>query len=174
MYVTTGNWTRDLPRARWVPTSVPRELVTAILQHWWSLFFRIEIPNLMSNPVVVKIAKKLSKTPAQILLKFIVQKDIAVIPKSTNPERLKKNIEVIQLIRIYSKPHTVNTYNINSILTIELLQYFRIPTVSIYWWCAGFIRIDVFVLKTQKFDQLAIFPLASQYFSTTSFHSFES
>lgn len=54
----------------------------------------IEIPNLMSNPVVMKIAKKLSKTPAQILLKFIVQKDIAVIPKSTNPERLKKNIEI--------------------------------------------------------------------------------
>lgn len=62
------------------------------------LFSSIEIPNLMENPVVVKIAEKHSKTPAQILLKFIVQKDIAVIPKSTNANRLKLNIQVSNVL----------------------------------------------------------------------------
>lgn len=54
----------------------------------------IAIPKLMENPTVVKIAEKHSKTPAQVLLKFLVQKGVAVIPKSTNPDRLKKNIEI--------------------------------------------------------------------------------
>lgn len=48
----------------------------------------------MDDPVVKDIAKKHSKTPGQILLKFLVQQNIAVIPKSTNPERLKMNINV--------------------------------------------------------------------------------
>uniref|UniRef100_A0A8D8U9F4 Alcohol dehydrogenase [NADP(+)] n=1 Tax=Cacopsylla melanoneura TaxID=428564 RepID=A0A8D8U9F4_9HEMI len=57
--------------------------------------FGIDIPNLMENPVVKKIAEKHSRKPAQVLLKFIVQNDIAVIPKSTNPERLKQNINIL-------------------------------------------------------------------------------
>lgn len=48
----------------------------------------------MEDPVVKDIAKKHGKTPGQILLKFLVQQDIVVIPKSTNPERLKQNINV--------------------------------------------------------------------------------
>ncbi|OXA41725.1 Alcohol dehydrogenase [NADP(+)] A [Folsomia candida] len=52
------------------------------------------IPDLMDDPVVKDIAKKHSKTPGQILLKFLVQQNIAVIPKSTNPERLKMNINI--------------------------------------------------------------------------------
>lgn len=59
-----------------------------------SKLLNITIPNLMENPVVLKIAKNHSKSPAQILLKFITQKDIAVIPKSTNAERLKNNIQI--------------------------------------------------------------------------------
>jgi len=48
----------------------------------------------MENDVVLKIAEKHGKTAAQVLLRFIVQKEIVVIPKSTNPERLALNIQV--------------------------------------------------------------------------------
>lgn len=44
--------------------------------------------------MVTEIAKKHDKTPAQILLRFLVQQELVVIPKSTNPERLQQNIEV--------------------------------------------------------------------------------
>lgn len=53
-----------------------------------------EIPNLLDNPVVLEIAAKLNKTPAQILLRHLLQRGISTIPKSTNPARLRQNIDV--------------------------------------------------------------------------------
>lgn len=51
-------------------------------------------PILLEHPTVTSIAKRLGKTPAQILLRFLVQLGIIVIPKSTNPERIRKNFQV--------------------------------------------------------------------------------
>lgn len=56
--------------------------------------FSKDLPEMMENEVVLNIAEKHGKTPAQVLLRFIVQKGIVVIPKSTNPQRLALNIEV--------------------------------------------------------------------------------
>ncbi|XP_066154679.1 1,5-anhydro-D-fructose reductase isoform X2 [Euwallacea fornicatus] len=55
---------------------------------------KIELPNILKNPTVNQIAKKHKKAPAQILLKHIVQNGICAIPKSTNPQRLRDNIEI--------------------------------------------------------------------------------
>lgn len=55
---------------------------------------KVELPNIMKNPTVNEIAKKHNKSPAQILLKHIIQRGICAIPKSTNPERLKQNIDI--------------------------------------------------------------------------------
>lgn len=48
----------------------------------------------MENETVQSVAKKHNKSPAQILLKFLIQQQVIVIPKSTNEKRLKENIEV--------------------------------------------------------------------------------
>lgn len=53
-----------------------------------------DLPEMMENEVVLNIAKKHGKTASQVLLRFIVQKGIAVIPKSTNPQRLALNIQI--------------------------------------------------------------------------------
>ena len=50
--------------------------------------------DLLNDPVVVRVAKKLKKTPAQILIKWALQRGTSVIPKSTNPDRIKENIQV--------------------------------------------------------------------------------
>jgi len=55
---------------------------------------KVELPNILKNPTVNAIAVKYNKTPAQILLKHIVQRGICAIPKSTNPERLRQNIDI--------------------------------------------------------------------------------
>lgn len=46
------------------------------------------------EPAVLTLADKYSKTPAQILLRFLTQKGIAVIPRSSNPEHIRENIAV--------------------------------------------------------------------------------
>lgn len=50
--------------------------------------------TVLQDPVVTSIAARLGKTPAQILLRHLIQLNIVVIPKSSNPERLKQNFQV--------------------------------------------------------------------------------
>nr|CAD7447229.1 unnamed protein product [Timema bartmani] len=51
-------------------------------------------PDHMTHPVVQNIARCHNKTPAQILLKHLVQQGVAVIPKSINPARIAENIQI--------------------------------------------------------------------------------
>lgn len=46
------------------------------------------------EPVLVKIGEKYGKTANQVALKFLIQNEIAAIPKSRNPERMKQNLEI--------------------------------------------------------------------------------
>lgn len=48
----------------------------------------------LEHPVVVAAAEKLGKTPAQVALRWGVQKGHSVLPKSTSEERIKANIDV--------------------------------------------------------------------------------
>ena len=50
-----------------------------------------ELPNLLANPVVRLVAERRGRTPAQVLLRFLVQQDIIVIPKSSNEDRMRQN-----------------------------------------------------------------------------------
>ena len=47
--------------------------------------------EMYQEPAVVALAEKYGKTPAQIMLRFLTQKSIAVIPRSTKPEHIKEN-----------------------------------------------------------------------------------
>jgi len=49
------------------------------------------VPPLLSNPIVLEIAAKKHKTPAQVLIRYHIDTKIIVIPKSTNPARLEEN-----------------------------------------------------------------------------------
>ena len=48
----------------------------------------------LNDTTVVTLAKKYGKTPAQILIRWCLQHDTVVIPKSSNPERIKENASV--------------------------------------------------------------------------------
>jgi len=52
------------------------------------------LPNILEDPTVVTIAKHHNKTPAQILLRHLIQQGHIVIPKSIKQHRLKENISV--------------------------------------------------------------------------------
>ncbi|VDM63966.1 unnamed protein product [Angiostrongylus costaricensis] len=51
-------------------------------------------PNILTDPVVTKIAAAHRKTPAQVALRWAVQQNVIVIPKSTSEKRIKENAAV--------------------------------------------------------------------------------
>lgn len=50
--------------------------------------------GLFTDPVLEKIAAKYGKTTAQVMLRWHIQRGIAVIPKSTHIERMRENSDV--------------------------------------------------------------------------------
>ncbi len=54
-------------------------------------------PSLLDNKVINTIAVKHDATPAQVLIKWAVERDTLVIPKSTNPERIEENFNSINI-----------------------------------------------------------------------------
>lgn len=51
--------------------------------------------DVLSDPVIGKVAEKYGKTPAQIILRWNVERGVVVIPKSSNPKRQTENLEVL-------------------------------------------------------------------------------
>lgn len=49
-------------------------------------------PVLLQDPTILTLAEQHSATPAQILLAWLLARDVVAIPKSTNPERLSQNL----------------------------------------------------------------------------------
>ncbi|MDO4570559.1 MAG: aldo/keto reductase [Planctomycetia bacterium] len=50
--------------------------------------------NLFQNEVLLKLAKKYEKSVAQVVLRWLLQRGIVVIPKSVRRERMIENLEV--------------------------------------------------------------------------------
>nr|XP_051690920.1 1,5-anhydro-D-fructose reductase isoform X5 [Oryctolagus cuniculus] len=50
--------------------------------------------DLMDDPVLQRIAQNHGKTPAQILLRFQIQRNVTVIPIALNPHHINENIQV--------------------------------------------------------------------------------
>ena len=54
-------------------------------------------PSLLENSIIKNIASKHNATPAQVLIAFHLHRHTAVIPKSTNPDRIKENLKSANL-----------------------------------------------------------------------------
>jgi alcohol dehydrogenase (NADP+) len=54
-------------------------------------------PNLMGHETVKAIAARYNCTPAQLLIAYSVNRDIVVIPKSVNQDRIKQNLEAAKI-----------------------------------------------------------------------------
>ena len=50
--------------------------------------------NIFTNKILQEIGEKYNKTPAQIALKYLLTRNMVIIPKSANIDRLKQNISL--------------------------------------------------------------------------------
>ncbi len=48
----------------------------------------------LDDPVVLKVAKEAGRTPAQVVLRWAIERGDVVFPKSVHPERIRENFDV--------------------------------------------------------------------------------
>src|ERR1700688_823775 len=67
-----------------------------VLQAFAALGHSIE-PRLLEDPVITAIARRVNKTPAQVLLAWAIQRGTALLTTSKTPSRIKENFEISAL-----------------------------------------------------------------------------
>jgi 2,5-diketo-D-gluconate reductase A len=50
--------------------------------------------NVLGDPEILRIAKEAGKTPAQVVLRWHIERGDIVFPKSVRPERIRENIDI--------------------------------------------------------------------------------
>lgn len=67
--------------------------------------------NLLDEQILKDLADKYSKTPAQIILRWNIERGLIVIPKSSNPGRQKENINLFDFSLTAEDIEKVNSLN---------------------------------------------------------------
>jgi diketogulonate reductase-like aldo/keto reductase len=52
------------------------------------------LPTVLENETIIEIAKAHNKSPAQVCIRWSIQKGLVPLPKSVTPSRISQNIEV--------------------------------------------------------------------------------
>ena len=75
--------------------------------------------SVLSQPVIIEIAQRYNKTPAQVVLRFGVQRGLAIVPKTSRVERLQENLAIFDF--------ELTEEEMNSILALDKNRRFNDP-----------------------------------------------
>ena len=75
------------------PFRFRRQLLDYCLEHGivFEAYSPLERGRAVSDPAVVQVAERLDRSPAQVLLRWAIQHQAVVIPKSTREDRIRSN-----------------------------------------------------------------------------------
>lgn len=65
-----------------------------VVEAWYPLGGRDHTAEMLSNKTINRIAKAHGKSPAQVILRWNLQKGVVVIPGSSNPDHIEENISI--------------------------------------------------------------------------------
>jgi len=80
---------------------------------YFSLGMATPEDSVLNQPAVRDIASRHGKTPAQVVLRWGVQRGTAVIPKSSRPERLRENIAIFDFELSTGEMGVISSLNCN-------------------------------------------------------------
>ncbi len=69
--------------------------------------------GLLNEPSLVRIGEKYNKTPAQIIIRWHLQHDLTVIPKSITPARIGENGDVFNFELSFEDMKNIDSLNLN-------------------------------------------------------------
>ena len=69
--------------------------------------------SVLDQPVVRAAAERCGRTPAQVVLRWGIQRGTAVIPKTSRPERLRENLALFDFALTDEEMHAISALNSN-------------------------------------------------------------
>jgi diketogulonate reductase-like aldo/keto reductase len=90
-------------------------------------------PRLLDDPLIVDIAARAGKTPAQVLLAWGIQRDTAVLTSSVNPARITENFDVTALPEVEIQEisaHLQTRVRFNSVVDAGEPGFVQVPAGS--------------------------------------------
>jgi len=79
-------------------------------------------PTLIEDPKLKEIADKYGKTPAQIVLRWVLQRGLIVIPKSVTPSRIRENFNILDFQLSEEDMSTVNQFDRDTRLIVPVIE----------------------------------------------------
>ncbi|KAL3231914.1 hypothetical protein MRX96_023178 [Rhipicephalus microplus] len=84
-----------------------------VLQAYSSLGAAGGVAAVLQEPAIVEIAGKHKKQPAQVVLRWALQLGIAIIPKSSNAQRIEENAKIFDFALTDDEVATISSLNKN-------------------------------------------------------------
>lgn len=88
--------------------------------------------NIFENTVLQAIGKKYDKTPAQVMLRWHVQRGLVIIPKSVHTDRMKENINIWDFVLTDDDMQEIAAIDINQPQMLDLTQISEVNRVYDY------------------------------------------
>lgn len=82
--------------------------------------------QLIDDPAITAIASRVQKAPAQVILRWGVQRGTIVIPKSVTPSRIKENIGIFDFALSDADMHTMQTLD-RELRFCDPIEWWGIP-----------------------------------------------
>lgn len=83
------------------------------------------VEELMNDKELLAIGKNHNKTVGQIVLKWIVQQNIIVIPRSTNYNRLKQNLDIFNFKLTSEEMNIIDKMNQNRVFGLNQVNKYK-------------------------------------------------
>ena len=97
-----------------------------VLPESYSSFGSQNSKEILGNYAIVSIAEKQNRTPSQVILRWLTQRGISVVPRSTSKNHLKENLNIFDF--------ELSSSEINLISSLNQNRYSRFnPQISLNW-----------------------------------------
>ena len=84
-----------------------------VVQGWYPLGGRGHTAELLNDEVISAIAESHGVSPAQVILRWNLQKGVVVIPGSSNPDHIKENTELYDFALTDAEMEKINALDRN-------------------------------------------------------------
>lgn len=72
--------------------------------------------NMFSNPVLKEVGDKYSKSVAQVILRWLIQRNVVALAKSVHKERMAENFDIFDFTLNYEDINKISSLNNNGSL----------------------------------------------------------